>query len=484
METASREWTRADFNGRVRERYVDATMTRAAREQRIAWRLEHLDEWRCGLESLAHFDPDYPYDIAHEYDHDWTTDPDYGAEGIHFSEFEEDGVLIADDSRPGRLRVRMLDTARVRIGYRALANPTYVFLPQQVEHLELTTRQGSPVDRVKPDLVVVPSEADLMEANDRGPGRTARLDDPVPELVLEILSKTTAMRDLDDKRRLYETLGVAEYLVYDLGGKRGPDSPRELLMHRLVDGAYEAVAPLKKASLSEPDTVWSDVFDMYIRFLPDVREETDEFRGLPEGHRPSPRFQWHDPEENCWRDTETDAEHERNQIVQERDRAAQERDQAANERDQVVALLHQLLPAKLPGDLRARIIACWQEDGPPADAINRIRTVGEAPEAWRTLLLPDESDQDRSPDRAGSPREPRTSVGRLAPHRGVVWPWHSGLDSDPNRRMLGVLHVGGTSGNDLPDARSVQIRPRHRVRPDFRCSERPKRNPGLRWQCA
>ena len=408
METAIRERTRADCNGRVRERYVDAAMTRMAREQRIAWRLEHMDEWRHDLETLAHFDPDYPYDVAHEYDYDWTTDPDYGAEGIHFSEFEEDGVLIDDDSRPGRLQEHMLDTARARIGRRTLTEAIYVFLPQQVEHLKLTTRQGSPVDRVKPDLVVMPSEADLLEANDRRPGRTARLDDPVPELVLEVLSKTTAMRDLDDKRRLYETLGVAEYLVYDLGGKRWSDSPRELLMYRLVAGTYEAVGPLKKISASEPDTVWSDVFDTYIRFLPDVREETEEFRGLPEGHRPSPRFQWYDPEESRWRDTETDAEHERNRIVQERDQAAQERDQAANERDRVVALLHQLLPAELPGDLRARIIARWQEDGPPADAIDRILTVREAPEAWRTLLLPDESDKDRGPDCAVSPREPRT----------------------------------------------------------------------------
>ena len=415
METVNWERKRADFNGRVRERHVDATMTRAAREQRIAWRLEHLDKWRHDLETLAHFDPDYPYDVAHEYDYDWTTDPDYGAEGVHCSEFEEDGALIADDSRPGRLRVRMLDTARNRIGYRALANPTYVFLPQQVEHLGLSTRQGSPVDRVKPDLVVMPSEADLLEANDRSPGRTAQLDDAVPELVLEVLSKTTATRDLVEKRRLYEALGVREYLVYDLGGKRWPGSPRELLMYLLEDGAYEEMEPLQKESASDPEVFWSGVFGTHIRFQPEVQENAEEMHRLPEGHRPPPRFQWWDEGQERWRDRETDSELERNRIVQERDQAteerdrvAQERDQAANERDQVVALLHQFLPAELPRDLRARIIARWQEDGPPADAIERVLVVREAPKAWRTLLLPDESDEDLGSDCSVDAREPRS----------------------------------------------------------------------------
>ncbi|MCY4523049.1 MAG: Uma2 family endonuclease [Caldilineaceae bacterium] len=410
-----REHLQAVSNGRVRERYVDATMTREAREARIAWRLEHLAAWQHDLETLEHFDPDYPYDVAHEYDYDWTTDPDYGAEGVHFSEFEEDGVLIDDDSRPGWLQEHMLATARDRIGRRTMTEATYVFLPQQVAHLKLTTRQGSPVDRVKPDLVVMPSEADLLEANDPSPGRTAQLDDAVPELVLEVLSKTTAARDLDAKRRLYETLGVGEYLVYDLGGKRGPDSARELLMYRLVDGAYEAVAPLKKSSASEPDTVWSDVFDTHIRFLPDARQDAEEFRPLPQGHRPAPRFQWYDPEEGRWRDTETDAEHERNRIVQERDQAAQERDQVAQERDQAaqerdqaaqerdqaaqerdqatqertdmaIDMMREFLGSELEPEHLDRIEEVWREDGPPTDAARRVRTVLQSPPTWRSLL--------------------------------------------------------------------------------------------------
>ena len=188
--------------------------------------------------------------MAHEYDHDWSTDPDYGDEGIGFSEFEEDGALIASDAQSSGLQVHMLDTARNRIGHRASANPTCVFVPQQVGPMGLYTRQGSPVDRVKPDPVVMPAEEDVPGAHDRDPERTARPDDPVPELVLAILWKSTATRDLGDQRRLYEALGVVEYLTYDLGGRRGPDSPRELLMYRLVDEAYRRVDP--DPGLSKP----------------------------------------------------------------------------------------------------------------------------------------------------------------------------------------------------------------------------------------
>ena len=400
-------------NGRVQERYVDGTMTRAAREARIALRLENLAAWQHDLESLAHFDPDYPYDVAHEYDYDWTTDPDYGAEGVHFSEFEEDGALIDSDSRPSGLQLYMLQTTRDRIGDRALTKAYYIFVPQRVEHLELSTRQGSPVDRVRPDLLVMPTEADVREAYDREPGRTAQLDDAVPELVLEILLKSTATWDLVDKRRLYEALGVHEYLVYDLGGKRGPGSPRELLMYRLAEGAYGEVEFLRKESASDPEGFWSDVFGTHIRFLPDPQENAEGFRRLPEGHRLPPRFQWWDEGQERWRDRQTDAEHERNRIVQERDQAAQERDRIVQERDRIVQernqgldLLHQLLPAQLDADLRARIIARWQEDGLPTDAVARILAVQEAPDTWRTLLLPSESNDDHGPDRLTPPREP------------------------------------------------------------------------------
>ena len=400
VRAPERTLVQAAANGRVQERYIDATMTRAAREARIAWRLEHLAAWQHDLESLAHFDPDYPYDIAHEYDDDWTTDPDYGAEGVHFSEFEEDGVLINGDSRPSRLQERMYDTAFDRIGDRALTEAYYVFVPLLVEHLELSTRQGSPVDRVRPDLLVMPTEADLQDAYNRDPDRTAQLDDPVPELVLEVLSKTTVARDLDDKRRLYEALGVAEYLVYDLGGKRWADSPRELLMWRLENGSYRQTDP--DPDLSQPNAYAyrSEVFGTHIRFLPDPRENDEVFRRRPAERRPQPHFQWWDATDSRWRDRESD---ERDNIALEIRQAERERHDrelqetrtqslAEGEMKTAIATLHAFLSGELRPELRDQIADHWQEHGLPADVIVHIQAVQQTPSEWRSLLLPDEPD--------------------------------------------------------------------------------------------
>ena len=383
----------ANVNGRVRERYIDATMTRAAREARIAWRLEHLAAWQHDLESLAHFDPDYPYDIAHEYDDDWTTDPDYGAEGVHFTEFEEDGVLIEGDSRPSRLQERMYDTALDRIGDRALTEAYYVFVPLLVEHLELSTRQGSPVDRVKPDLLVMPTEADLRDAHNRDPDRTAQLDDPVPELVLEVLSKTTVARDLDDKRRLYEALGVVEYLVYDLGGKRWAESPRELLMWRLEDGVYHSMDP--DPGLSQPDAYAyrSEVFGTHIRFLPDPREDAEEFRRLPAERRPQPHFQWWDEEQNRWRDRETDRDiRVKAEGVEEGVAIGRETERM----EMALGTLHACLRSELAPAHLERIEEAWREHGLPTDVIVRIVAVQQTPSEWRSLL-PDAPDDGNDP---------------------------------------------------------------------------------------
>ena len=84
----------------------------------------------------------------------------------------------------------------------------------------------------------------------------------------------------NEKRLVYETLGVHEYLVYDLGGRRAPDSPRALLLYRLdADGRYR---------LAQPDaegTHGSGVFNARIRMQP----AADDANGTE-----APVFQWYD----------------------------------------------------------------------------------------------------------------------------------------------------------------------------------------------
>ena len=88
MAAAVRKETRASPNGRVEKPSAawdwrvpawrgdtDTATARAARERRTAWRRDHPAAWRGQLERLAHFEPAYRYDPAHEYTADWTTDP-------------------------------------------------------------------------------------------------------------------------------------------------------------------------------------------------------------------------------------------------------------------------------------------------------------------------------------------------------------------------------------------------------------------------
>ncbi len=65
--------------------------------------------------------------------------------------------------------------------------------------------------------------------------------EPVPSFVLEVLSGTTADRDLDRKRDAYAEWGVTEYWMFDPFGKR---IPRFISAERLASGEYQAIEPL------------------------------------------------------------------------------------------------------------------------------------------------------------------------------------------------------------------------------------------------
>jgi len=81
-------------------------------------------------------------------------------------------------------------------------------------------------DIVQPDLVVV-----LKVPIDRTRMITQTKINGVPDLVVEILSPSTAAIDTALKKQLYERTGVAEYWIAD------PDNQR-LERYRLADGGY------------------------------------------------------------------------------------------------------------------------------------------------------------------------------------------------------------------------------------------------------
>ena len=389
MDTAVRErtWMPVATNERVPEPHPDAdpAMTRAAREARSAWRREHWAEWRAELERLGHFDPDFIYDVAHEYDHDWTTDPDYGAEGVDLDEYDEDGVMSPAERRARLIQERMEESATdplARVGLEADYEGTVRFRPETVAQVNRTSTERHPVKKaVRPDLLV----RKAMSAPERErfmPERILCLDlgAPVPQLVLEVLSKGSANRDLIYKKRLYAAAGIPEYLAYDLGGKRRAGSPRELLVFRLEGGAYRQVAPDPAMSVEGADAYWSEVFDTHIRMLPDARETTEAVQSLFEEDRPPPRFQWYDPDADRWRDRETDQEREWTEMERGRTELERERTELA------IGVLHAYLGTELEPANLERIEAVWHQDGPPPHVMDRIRKVQQAPNEWRSLL--------------------------------------------------------------------------------------------------
>ena len=87
------------------------------------------------------------------------------------------------------------------------------------------------------DKTVVP---DLFVAL-RLDGRTSYKlwEHPLPELVIEMLSKSTSKADVGSKRHTYEHLGVIEYWLFDPEGFR---LPAPLRGYRLRAGRYQQIA--------------------------------------------------------------------------------------------------------------------------------------------------------------------------------------------------------------------------------------------------
>ena len=383
METAVRELPRD----------ADPYMTREARAERAVWRLAHFKEWSRDIENLAYYNPEYAYDVGHEYEDDWTTDPDHNGNGIEFAEYDADGVLKPIDDRRWLLEGPMLTMLRKMLGNRVESQAHVCFPVSVAEQLALLTQEGylgtgdRPTTYVKPNLMVFPPNFAL-SAGERRPRADCALrlhqDDPPPELVVEILTWTTVQQDLVDKQRLYAALGVREYWVCDVGGIRAADSPVELQVFRLTDaGDYAPVASEweTEAALRRPDApllsavpaFWSAECDTHVRLT------TGDY---------APRFQWWDALQGRWRDTETDAQDEKERIWQESRREGRQEGEAKV----AIAALHALLHDYLHVQDRDRIAVHWQEHGLPPDPVDRILAVQQTPSEWRALLLPDEPD--------------------------------------------------------------------------------------------
>lgn len=82
-------------------------------------------------------------------------------------------------------------------------------------------------DTLEPDISFI-ANARWLKGPQVGRGQFLKI---VPNLVVEILSPATAMRDRIDKKKIYEANGVDELWLVDA-------TKREVIVHRLVDGKY------------------------------------------------------------------------------------------------------------------------------------------------------------------------------------------------------------------------------------------------------
>lgn len=101
----------------------------------------------------------------------------------------------------------------------------------EVFHAPLDVFLGQ--DVLQPDLVVVCDPAKVTNRGIEG----------APELVVEILSPSTASRDVTRKRWAYEAAGVSEYLIVD------PEEQVGLLFRLDAEGRYQEVGRIEWGSL-------------------------------------------------------------------------------------------------------------------------------------------------------------------------------------------------------------------------------------------
>lgn len=90
---------------------------------------------------------------------------------------------------------------------------------------------------VAPDLCIA-LDVNLDDHGDDRSYFVERVGKP-PDFVMEIGSPSTASRDLDDKRRIYAHIGIAEYWLFDPEGGSIYGFP--LMGLRLVDGEYAPI---------------------------------------------------------------------------------------------------------------------------------------------------------------------------------------------------------------------------------------------------
>ena len=174
--------------------------------------------------------------------------------------------------------------------------------------LGLFYREGDTGALIVPDVFVAPEPV-------AGHPLSYKLwERALPELVLEVLSRSSAAKDLGAKKDTCEALGIAEYWVLDVIGRRAKNP--QLTGYRLCGKRYQRISPNDAGHLA------SRVLGLEFRIVEAVEE--DGGNGAPGGKT----VRLFDPATGDFLPSLGEESTRRKQAVAEREQAVAERNEA------------------------------------------------------------------------------------------------------------------------------------------------------------
>ena len=184
-------------------------------------------------------------------------------------EYDRDGFLYGLHVEEGLRhdRVRQETTVLLRPHLRRLHGENALVTGNCAFYARRSDRFRKPV---APDILVSLTAGDI-DAPATPPDEDRKSyklwQEPVPDLIMEIVSSSSVTRDTVEKPRLYESLGIPEFWLFD--PSRHTDIPDGLRGWRLVDGRYRQVPPRAPGPDRAPVPAgvtahWSGVLGLYL----------------------------------------------------------------------------------------------------------------------------------------------------------------------------------------------------------------------------
>ncbi|MCY4520147.1 MAG: Uma2 family endonuclease [Caldilineaceae bacterium] len=352
--------------------------------------LESTIEESPPVESLSHYDPDYSYSPNHIYTEQFTTDPDYYHDGVSIMTTPAHRIVVANAQD-------LIGEAQGAYG-QVLCEQRFAIGPDLVEGLPESVRWQLVEDErtVLPNRIVFSPDVSVLEH--RSDYFVSHNASELPwdphnriRLALEVLSPNTRQKDLGAKRALYAALGVEEYLTYNpvlpLEGDPGERDLASLLEAnggirltgwRLRRGDYVSILPVQGLQTEAHAVLESAVLGRALRILPAV-ERAGQTQAEDDCHRHVIQF-WDDLNAE-WYDSDV-----RRERQQARDRCEGHAEGQVEGRTEI--LLSMLEAGGLPGEVRARLRAAWQQATYLPEAAAALDVVQGRAE-WQTLLPPE-----------------------------------------------------------------------------------------------